>query len=124
MLSGDFFNILNLVRDEGSIRADIQLNPSHAVYSGHFPGMPVVPGVCQIQIMKEVLCGSDGDSSLLAEAKVCKFINMMDPYNVSDLVCELNTVELSEGEFSFSGTLFDANRIYLKIKGIMRNSHG
>ena len=31
----------------------VMLNPQHAIYSGHFPQQPVVPGVCMLQIIKE-----------------------------------------------------------------------
>ena len=32
----------------------VMLNPQHAIYSGHFPQQPVVPGVCMLQIIKRV----------------------------------------------------------------------
>ncbi|MBK9355867.1 MAG: hypothetical protein IPN08_00490 [Bacteroidales bacterium] len=124
MLTGDFFNIENLSQDNGSIKADIRLNAGHRIYSGHFPGMPVVPGVCQILIIKEVLCSCESDPALLSEAKVCKFINMMNPSDVSGLTCAITREELPGGGISFSGTLSDTNRTYLKIKGILRKENG
>lgn len=33
----------------------VMLNPQHAIYSGHFPQQPVVPGVCMLQIIKECI---------------------------------------------------------------------
>jgi 3-hydroxymyristoyl/3-hydroxydecanoyl-(acyl carrier protein) dehydratase len=37
------------------VQATIRLNPDHAIFAGHFPGQPVVPGVCMLQIIKELL---------------------------------------------------------------------
>jgi 3-hydroxyacyl-[acyl-carrier-protein] dehydratase len=124
MLTGDFFYIENIVQDNGLIKAGIQLNAEHGIYRGHFPGMPVVPGVCQVQIMKEVMCSFESGSFLLSETKVCKFINMMNPTDVSGLTCEINFEGLPEGDISFSGSLSDLNRTYLKIKGILRKENG
>jgi 3-hydroxyacyl-[acyl-carrier-protein] dehydratase len=124
MLTGDFFNVENVVQDSSSVKADILLNANHRIYQGHFPGMPVVPGVCQVQIIKEVLCSCIGDSFLLSETRFCKFINMMNPSDVIGLACEINREELPGGDFSFSGSLFDMNRIYLKIKGILKKENG
>ena len=33
----------------------IELNPEHGIYKGHFPYVPVAPGVCLVQIIKEIL---------------------------------------------------------------------
>ena len=33
----------------------VMLNPQHAIYNGHFPQQPVVPGVCMLQIIKECI---------------------------------------------------------------------
>ena len=30
----------------------VMLNPQHAIYNGHFPQQPVVPGVCMLQMIK------------------------------------------------------------------------
>jgi len=124
MLNGDFFYIENIVQENGLIRADIQMNAEHRIYRGHFPGMPVVPGVCQVQIIKEVLCWCEVDAYFLAEARVCKFINMMNPTDVSGLTCDIKREDLPDGVISFSGSLSDLNRTYLKIKGILKKENG
>ena len=37
------------------VRYDIHLDASHFIYQAHFPGDPITPGVCIIQIAKELL---------------------------------------------------------------------
>lgn len=54
MLLDDFYKIIHIEEQEnGSRKIDIELNPDHALYQGHFPGQPVVPGVCTLQMIKE-----------------------------------------------------------------------
>ena len=55
MLIKEFYKIANLSSDDSGIIATIKLNPDHEVYKGHFPTKPVVPGVIQLQIIKEIL---------------------------------------------------------------------
>jgi 3-hydroxyacyl-[acyl-carrier-protein] dehydratase len=55
MLIKDFYNINKVVTGESDIDAIISLNKNHEVYDGHFPGQPVVPGVIQLQFVKEIL---------------------------------------------------------------------
>ena len=121
MLAGNFFKIEQSEISSGHISAAIQLNPEHPVYEGHFPGMPVVPGVCQVQMVKEILCSSWEGAFLLTDSKMCKFINMMNPKEVTGLKCDISWSETPGGEISFSGELADAERTYLKIKGILKN---
>ena len=55
MLLKDFYSIEKLEKtDEGKYMASIFLNSAHAIFKGHFPGNPVTPGVCMMQIIKEL----------------------------------------------------------------------
>ena len=47
-----YFTIKNHNRIEDTDVIDVELNPQHPVYKGHFPDMPVAPGVCNIQIIR------------------------------------------------------------------------
>ena len=55
-LRNDFYTVKEKKQiSEKEISVVIELNQQHAIYSGHFPDQPIVPGVCQIQIVKELL---------------------------------------------------------------------
>lgn len=60
-------------------RATIRLNPDHAIFAGHFPGQPVVPGVCMLQIIKELLEGATRQALQLARASNIKFLMVRTP---------------------------------------------
>jgi len=54
MLLENFYKIIHIKeREDGKQEIEIELNPGHVLYQGHFPGQPVVPGVCTLQIIKE-----------------------------------------------------------------------
>ncbi|MEP7278535.1 MAG: 3-hydroxyacyl-ACP dehydratase, partial [Bacteroidota bacterium] len=55
MLAGSFYTIVSPVIEPENIRAILKINPDHAIFKGHFPGQPVVPGVCMMQIVKELM---------------------------------------------------------------------
>jgi 3-hydroxyacyl-[acyl-carrier-protein] dehydratase len=56
MLQPDFYSFIRIVSNgSSSLEASFLLNPKHAIFAGHFPGQPVVPGVCMLQIIKEGL---------------------------------------------------------------------
>lgn len=123
MLAGDFFTIEQTEIHTGHISAIVRLNPEHPVYDGHFPGNPVVPGVCQVGMVKEILSSALQRDFLLTDSKMCKFINMINPKEVIGLKCDISWSENPEGEISFSGELADTVRTYLKMKGILKKEN-
>ena len=55
-LENDFFTIENIISVDGEPReVELNLNTSHWVYDAHFPGNPVTPGVCLVQMAAEIL---------------------------------------------------------------------
>ncbi|KAB6403026.1 3-hydroxylacyl-ACP dehydratase, partial [Bacteroides xylanisolvens] len=53
MLLDNFYTILSSESSDSTTwTIQIELNPAHTVYQGHFPEHPVVPGVCLLQLIK------------------------------------------------------------------------
>ena len=54
-LINDFFEVIALTPSEGELRCKVKFNPEHFIYKAHFPGNPVTPGVCLVQMAAEIL---------------------------------------------------------------------
>lgn len=53
MLLKDFYKIISLENTvDSKYKAVISINEQHDVFKGHFPGNPIMPGVCMMQIIK------------------------------------------------------------------------
>ena len=87
--------------------ATVRLLPDSAVYAGHFPGYPITPGVCLVQIALELIeemAGHDGKKGRLVAAKNIKFTNPVFPAEGSELRFNLAgkgenwSVEVYDGE--------------------------
>ena len=68
---------------EAGFSMTIQLNPSHIIYTGHFPGHPVTPGVIQMQIVHELLERQFCQDIKLLSMSRCKFLNILNPQETS-----------------------------------------
>lgn len=68
--------------DGDEIYYDISLNPSHLIYRAHFPGEPVTPGVCIIQIGKELLEDAIGAKLKIHMIKNVKFLSIISPVEI------------------------------------------
>ena len=68
MLLNDFFTISDKVTSETEIWAELFINANHKIFEGHFPIQPVVPGVCMMQMVKEILEQVIGKETNLVQA--------------------------------------------------------
>ena len=79
LLEKNFYTIQAFTNEEGIAKATISINASHKIFEGHFPGVPVVPGVCMTQIVKELLEKAIEKETRLVKADHLKFLSVINP---------------------------------------------
>ncbi len=98
----------------------IKLNDKHKIFKGHFPGNPVVPGVCMIQIVKEVLSKLLKKNLHLSDGSNIKFISVIKPEINKILNIDYN-IKLENDIFRVNAVISFEERIFFKFKGKFRN---
>jgi len=84
---------------------ELELNPSCFIYQAHFPGEPITPGVCIMQMGKEVLEDALGKPLQVAAVKNIKFLSIISPKETTRITYLLKKVEVSEGGQSVKAQL-------------------
>tara|TARA_R110002049_G_scaffold1687_15_gene12840 strand:- start:101 stop:469 length:369 start_codon:yes stop_codon:yes gene_type:complete len=79
MLIEGLYTIVEFHYDEQEVNATIQLNKDHNIFKGHFPGNPVMPGVCMIQIIKELTEKATTKKLFLSVSSNIKFMALINP---------------------------------------------
>jgi 3-hydroxyacyl-[acyl-carrier-protein] dehydratase len=123
MLIKDFYTIdsCSYSQDNNNISANITINPNHDVYKGHFPGQPVVPGVIQLQILRE-LCEKEFNKPLsITGSSVIKYINMIIPDKNPKLAIDI-AIKEADGTYKIDGKILDGDTVFLKAKLTLSNS--
>ena len=120
MLSGEFFTIRSMDMEAGSVKAVLELNAAHDIFSGHFPGRPVVPGVCMMQIVKEIMENITGTPLLLSKADLMKFLVVIDPRVNSMLLVEVLYKLMEDDSMSVSANMSAGGAVCFKFKGWFR----
>lgn len=119
MLLEDFYTIVELdSSDKENIKAIIDLNKEHEVYEGHFPGNPIVPGVCLTQLIKEVMENVEGTELLMVYADNIKFMAMVNPEVNSRLQIDLKVKYDTEQNLIKVNSVTHFNgQVFYKFKG-------
>lgn len=79
MLFNDFYTTHDINYTDNSYGCRIVFNVDHSIFGGHFPGKPVVPGVCMMEIVKELLQQKLGTTFMLRTAGNVKFLGLITP---------------------------------------------
>ncbi len=122
MLSGVFFDIqsFNCESVEGSqtkLLVTVSLNDSHPIFTGHFPGNPVVPGVCQIQMIKELVEKAVKQQLRLTESDNIKFLSMISPLVNNQLEFVVQIKPSEERQIVVIASIGAGTTQFLKFKG-------
>jgi len=117
MLQNSLFTFTDIVIEDGIVKTNIKLNPAHPIFEGHFPGQPILPGVCIIQIVKEILEAHMQKPTRLITGNEVKFLAMIIPEQDKLIQLELK-VEPIDQQIRITAILFDGTSKLFKFKGI------
>jgi len=116
MLLDTFFKILSTSKEDEKTIVKVELDKDHKIYEGHFPGNPVVPGVCLVQMIKEVVEVQQELKLRLTSADEIKFLNIVNPLTANLLTIEIKKRPNAENPLAFSIIITDGQLTYLKMR--------
>lgn len=94
----------------------VMLNPQHAIYSGHFPQQPVVPGVCMLQIIKECIEKIQQAPLQYKQIASCKFLSVINPNETPELKLSLTIKKNETDTFQILAEGASSKDICIKLK--------
>lgn len=94
----------------------IELNPEHEIYKGHFPKVPVAPGVCLIQTIKEILMSKFQKKLMLTEGNNIKFLNLINPKETKIFQIDFTVIQL-DNKLDVNANYINNDKIFIKFKG-------
>ncbi len=120
MLKDDFFTITAIQEEDNSIKAFLELNAKHKIFDGHFPGQPVVPGACMLQMLKEILEEIIGKKLQLTKAHDLKFLAMINPNEHKRSEMQITYNIEKDGMINVSAKLLTETIICFKFSGLFK----
>lgn len=74
-----FYSIREITATDSGFQAVVDLQATHPIFNGHFPGRPVVPGVCTLAIVRKTISRFLQKKVTFAQIRECKFISAILP---------------------------------------------
>lgn len=116
MLLNNLFIPESLHADASTWTATLRLVPEHPILCGHFPGQPVVPGVCMLDVLSELVAKALQREVRLSEASQVKFLQMWTPEQAPRADYSFTLTELADG-WKVDAVLKHQDKVFLKFMG-------
>lgn len=118
ILKDNFYSVVQFDKENSLIAATLKLNVLHPVFEGHFPGQPVVPGVCMIQMIKEILELASGRSLMMKQSDYIKFLSVINPLDEKPVEASVRYEDMKNEGLHVIASLRCEDRICLKLKAV------
>lgn len=119
-LLNNFYRILETNSTENGLSVLVKIDKEHSIFDGHFPNHPVTPGVCTIQIIKELSEEHLGKKLMLKMARNVKFMAIINPQQNEDVRFDLAIDTDENGDYSIKSTVLIDENPALKFGGVYK----
>lgn len=118
LLENKFYKVENRTVGDGSAQFRVRLLPNCDVYRGHFPGNPVSPGVCNIEMLKECFDMVAEGNPRIKTIDRCRLTAVASPAISPELDIDMSWTKDDAG-WHLIATLKDDKQQYMDFKGTL-----
>ena len=115
MLYPDFYTTEHLTIADNYLEVLVRLNPKHFIFDSHFPGNPIMPGVCTLQIVREIYSDKIGKELLLHKIKSMKFNHPIIPTEQELVTFKISIMEEEGKSHHLKVEVCDQEILFSKI---------
>lgn len=101
--------------NDNEYEAFIHLNKDHDIFKGHFPGNPITPGVCMVQILKEITSEIVNQKLVMKSSSNIKFMALINPEKTPDLKLNIAINTDNDEEVHIKNTCYFDDTVALKM---------
>ena len=105
----------SITETENGFTAVLRCNPDHLIYQAHFPGNPITPGACLLQIAGELMQRKTGRTLYMKSSKNVKYLNVLVPAEDKEVRFVFSNLAESETECKVQVVITDEAQVYTKM---------
>ena len=125
ILKNSLYTIADKKMEGSGIFYQILLDKNHFIYKAHFPNEPITPGVCIIQVAKELLEDYLHEEYEISYIKNIKFLSVLSPLSTPSVayVFDKITILPETNECKTQVQVQQDNVLFAKLSIIFKKSH-
>lgn len=99
----------------------IRLNPESVIFKAHFPGEPIMPGACIVQMVLELFMIWTKRDVEIAKVNNLKFLSVISPDEVLDLDVVIEIKKEEEGQVSIKADISKEGSDFTKMSLLLNS---
>jgi len=115
ILKNQLYTISGMTADAACPVYAVRLNGSHFIYQAHFPGEPVTPGVCLLQMSKELLEDYLQRPLTVKAVKNMKFLAVLSPITDPEVTFVMEKIVEAGDAVSAQVSVQTADKDFVKL---------
>ena len=125
ILKNSLYTIADKRMEGSGIFYQILLDKNHFIYKAHFPNEPITPGVCIIQIAKELLEDYLHEEYEISYVKNIKFLSVLSPLSTPSVAYVFDKITFlpETNECKTQVQVQQDNVLFAKLSIIFKKSH-
>lgn len=122
LLQDKYYKITSLEQsDHLHATYHVELIPDCDIYRGHFPGKPVCPGICNIEMIRELAIQFTHKNLRPVKIRRCRFLTVATPDNSPKLDVVMELTPEADG-YKTKTVIKDATHVYVEFEGLLIES--
>lgn len=109
----DLFQIQSHSQEGESHRWEVALNPESGIFKVHFPGNPIMPGACQLEMFRQLAGEALGKDVDIASVNNIKYLALIDPRGIQRFAVT-GTFAVTEGATKCTVVVSSDEKTYTK----------
>ena len=111
----ELYKVIKQSATNNSLNVRMKLNEKHPIFAGHFPEQPVMPGVCMVQIVKELLTQQLNEKVNLKQSRNMKFLSVIDPRMQQEVNLAID-YRKNGNSWEVSAKIFENETLFFKLE--------
>ncbi|MCU0460851.1 MAG: hypothetical protein MUF36_02360 [Bacteroidales bacterium] len=117
-----FLNDLYIIKSTHSesvnkLTVQVGINRDHLIFTGHFPGNPILPGVATLQILKELISAHRGYTVRLVRAGNIKYLSFINPEKNNLVDFDIDLKDTENGNIGCNASIHFEDTVFFSFKG-------
>lgn len=115
MFLDNLYKIVDKACNRGEAIISVRLMEDHRIYRAHFPGNPITPGACLLEMGRELASMVLEKELMLEKAENIKFLKGIHPGDTPDIVFRMLTEQTEEGKWKVRTEVLSGESIMTKM---------
>lgn len=119
MLIDNFYKVLSSAHEDNEWHFEVVLPVSCHIYRGHFPEKPIAPGVCLIEMVRELSEQAIGRPLRITSITKCKFSALLLPSDTDVLQVNIRLLSSNDNEITIDASVCKQATTYTRMQAML-----